>query len=91
MIPIDIQVRKYTNLWKLKCQDQDSNPGPVAPQAQSLTTLPPPFPSISAVNIITCNTMVLYIIRVIKTDGFPNQNSNLSFFSHKIHYSWLYI
>ena len=42
----------------------DSNPGPVAPQAKSLTTLPPPLPSISAVNIITCNKIVLYIIRV---------------------------
>ena len=79
MIPIDIQVREIYPSLKLKCRDRDSNPGPVVPQAQSLTTPPLPLPSISAVNIITCNKMVL-IIRVIKTDGFPNQYSNLSFF-----------
>ena len=64
MIPIDIQVRKINPSLKLKCQDRDSNPGPVAPQAQSLTTPSPPLPSISAVDIITCNKIVLYIIRV---------------------------
>ena len=64
MIPIDIQVRKIYPSLKLKCRDRDSNPGPVAPQAQGLNTPPPPLPSISAVDIITCNKIVLYIIRV---------------------------
>ena len=58
MIPIDIQVRKIYHSVKLKCRDRDSNPGPVAPQAQSLTTPPPPLPSISAVDI--------YLLHVIK-------------------------
>ena len=59
-----VQVRKIYPSLKLKCRDRDSNPGPVAPQAQSLTTPPTPLTSISAVDIITCNKIVLYIIRV---------------------------
>ena len=64
MIPIDIQVRKIYPSLRLKCRDRDSNPGPVASQAQSLTTPPLQLPSISTVDIITCNKVVLYIIRV---------------------------
>ena len=59
MIPIDIQIRKIYPSLKLKCQDRDSNPGPVVPQAQSLTTAPRLLPSILAVDIITCNKIVL--------------------------------
>ena len=47
--------------------------------------------SISAVHVITCNKIVLYIIRVIKTDTFPNQYSNLSFFHIKLLFLVIYI
>ena len=67
MIPIDIQVRRIYPSLKFKCRDRNSNPGPVGPQAKRLTISPPPLPSIAAVDIITCNKIVLYKIRVYYT------------------------
>ena len=33
--------QEITNLWKFKWRGRESNPGPLAPQAESLTTRPP--------------------------------------------------
>ena len=36
--------QEITNLWKFKCRGRESNLGPLAPQAKSLTTRPPLLP-----------------------------------------------
>ena len=38
--------QEITNLWKIKWRGRESNPGPLAPQAKSLTTRPPPLPEV---------------------------------------------
>ena len=37
--------QEITNLWKFKWRGRGSNPGPLAPQAKSLTTRPSLLPS----------------------------------------------
>ena len=64
--------QEITNLWKFKWRGQESNPGPLALQAKSLTTRPPLFHilvSQNGVELLSCCIIIAWGIILLCNDN----------------------
>ena len=61
---LDLEARDNQSL-KFKWRGGESNPGPLAPQAKSLTTRPPPLPIYPGTDTVVCDVEIEIVAFVI--------------------------